>query len=161
MGVVIMNLIVSQKELCTLIYDELHLSTEQTHSFEEIGNMLPQFADPDLLFAMPPPYWQRLKTEFHCLICTKDKKYEPLRKQLRSTTKRSQTLIVSSLSVAMAHAVGVAAGVLTPFCALCLLALATTGRSAYCSGIDFNASIRTSEIKNTDKRGTKRRALAT
>jgi hypothetical protein len=98
--------------------------------------MLPGYAHPGAAFAIPPRYWERLKEEFRLFVCTKDKKYASLRKSLRTKAQRSQTVIVSTISAAMAHSVGVAAGILIPFCALCLLALARVGKEAFCTGIE-------------------------
>ena len=77
-------------------------------------------------------YWDRLKGEFRLLLCTKDKKYTTLRKELNAAAKKSQTIIVSTIAAAMASRFGVAAGVLVPFCALCLIVVSRLGKEAFC-----------------------------
>jgi hypothetical protein len=136
-----MRLIESDSELCALVYDELRLSPEQMHTIDELGRRLPDYAQPGVLFAVPPRYWERLKEEFALFVCTKDKKYASVRKDLTTKAQRSQTVIVSIISAAMAHSVGVSAGVLVPFCALCLLAIARVGKEAFCGGASLDVPI--------------------
>jgi hypothetical protein len=128
----VMNLIESDAELCALVYDALELPTREIYTIEQVGILLPAYAHPGELFLVPPGYWERLKKEFQLFVCTKDKKYASLRKDLGAKARGSQTVIVSTISAAMAHSVGVAAGILIPFCALCLLALARVGKEAFC-----------------------------
>jgi hypothetical protein len=136
-----MTLIKSDAELRSLVYDELHLSGKKEYSIEEVGKMLPLYAHPGVLFAATPRYWERLKQEFCLFVCTRDKKYGSLRKDLRTKVQQSQGVIVSTIAAAMAHSVGVAAGILVPFCALCLLALARIGKEAFCKGISLDVPI--------------------
>jgi hypothetical protein len=103
-------------------------------SIDTIGNAtLPRAIDGPVMYAMWPDYWERLKCEFKILLCTNDKKYAHLRKELGVAAKKSQTAIVSMIAAAMASAFGVVAGVLVPFCALCLVAVAKLGREAFCT----------------------------
>lgn len=137
-----MKLVASDAELCTLIYEELALSPNDETTIEEAGRTLPSYVLSTAQFAFPPAYWKNLKNEFRLLVCTSDKKYAPLRKELGLENQRSQTVIVSMIAVALAHSVGVAAGTLTPFCALCLLALARMGKEAFCKSLDFDVPVR-------------------
>jgi hypothetical protein len=79
-------------------------------------------------------YWSLFKKEFHAFLCTKDKKYAALRKQLFTSASRSQVAITSTISAAISQHVGLEAGILVPFCALCLIAVLKIGREAFCSG---------------------------
>jgi len=133
-----MTLIKSDAELYSLVCDGLKLSAEDTRTIEELGNTLPSHVQPEGLFASPPRYWQNLKEEFRLLVCTNDSKYASLRRQLRTKGNKSQAVIVSIISAAMAHTVGVAAGILVPFCALCLLAFARVGKEAFCKTASFD-----------------------
>jgi hypothetical protein len=106
-----------------------------THSIEEIGNLtLPRAIDgSSILYASWPEYWSQLKAEFRLLICTADPKYKKLRQQLGAAQAKSQTAIVSTIAAAMASEFGVVAGVLVPFCALCLIAVIRLGKEAFCA----------------------------
>ena len=101
-------------------------------SIERLGQLLPYRVHPHTLFASPPTYWDDLKQEFRLLICTKDRKYSQLRKALAKNADKSQMLLVSTIAAAMGHSLGIAAGILTPFCALCLIAVLSMGREAFC-----------------------------
>jgi hypothetical protein len=99
-----------------------------------IGNSaLPVAIDGPVFYAVWPAYWQKLKDEFRLLLCTKDKKYSTVRKELGSAAKKSQTTIVSLVAATMATQFGVVAGVLVPFCALCLIAVSRLGKEAFCA----------------------------
>lgn len=88
------------------------------------------------------PYWEQLKDEFRILICTREKKYESLRKELGSTQKKSQTVVVSVIAATMADQFGVAVGVITPFCALCLVAIVRLGKEAFCASKSLQVTVR-------------------
>lgn len=104
-------------------------------SIDTIGNAtLPRAIDGPVMYAFWPDYWEQLKREFKILLCTADKKYARLRKELNAAAKKSQTAVVSMIAAAMASTFGVVAGVLVPFCALCLVAVAKLGREAFCAG---------------------------
>lgn len=137
-----MKLVESDSDLCALVYEHLSLSPDDEVTIEDVGRTLPSYAQPGAQFAFPPAYWQNLKNEFRLLVCTNDKKYSSLRKELGLENQRSQTVIVSMIAVALAHSVGVAAGTLTPFCALCLLALGRMGKEALCKSGNFDVPVR-------------------
>ena len=82
---------------------------------------------PDHLDPGSTKYWHIMKSEMYILVCTPDKKYTDLRRQLETAGKTSQTTIVSMIAAAMAVHVGMIAGVLVPFCALLLVAVAKVG----------------------------------
>jgi hypothetical protein len=112
-----------------------------TQSIDRIGNRaLPLAIDGAVSYGIWPDYWEKLKREFRLLLCTKDKKYNMLRKELGSASKKSQTAIVSTIAVAMASQFGVVAGVLVPFCALCLIALSRLGKEAFCASQELRIS---------------------
>jgi hypothetical protein len=88
-----------------------------------------------------PVYWTRVKQEFRMLLCGDDKKYADLQKKIDATGTKSQTAIVSMIAAGVAAQVGVAAGILVPFCALLLLAVLRVGKNAYCSGIELDIPV--------------------
>lgn len=109
-----------------------HDFTEAT--IEQLGNeLLPRAIDGEVMYATWPSYWAQLKAEIRILVCTREKKYEQLRKKLANSADKSQMTVVSLIAAAMATQFGVAAGVLVPFCALCLVVLVRIGKEAYCS----------------------------
>jgi hypothetical protein len=78
--------------------------------------------------------WSRIKKEIHILICTNDKKYADVRKQLRVESGATQTIVVTSISLAVATQIGVAAAAIVPLVAVALYAAARLGTEAYCGG---------------------------
>lgn len=139
--------IFSLEKLYDLVDDTLLVPFEapddlKSYSVESLGAWLPSIADRriGIAHAVPPdapPYWSRLKNEFRILLCTKDKRYADLRKKLEANARKSQLALVSIVAAAMGHYVGVAAGILVPFCALCLIAFLRMGREAFCRGAEL------------------------
>jgi len=140
-----MKLIVSEEELYGLSWEVLHgVGVRDTFTIDEIGSQLRYRRNPGeplvLHYAMPQT-WEALKEEFRIFVCTKDKKYSSLRKKLGTTGAKSQTIIVSTIAAAMAPSLGVAVGILVPFCAIVLLALLKVGKEAFCKTCDFRIPI--------------------
>lgn len=81
----------------------------------------------------PLTFWERFKREFHKFICTNDEKYSEVKKELSQHSHKGQLVVVSSIASAIASVLGVAAGVLVPLVALCLLAVLKIGKEAYCA----------------------------
>jgi hypothetical protein len=77
-------------------------------------------------------YWGNLKEEFRIFVCTSDRKYADLRKKVESSATKSQVTLTSTIAVAFSTHLGIAAGLLVPACALCLIALVKMGREAFC-----------------------------
>ena len=104
-------------------------------TIEEMGNrLLPEIVDGEgVSYAAWPKYWEQFKNEFMKLICTSDKKYQSLRKELLTAANKSHTTIVSSIAAVMASQFGVTAGVLVPFCALLLIAIIKVGIETFCA----------------------------
>jgi hypothetical protein len=121
-------------------------------TIEKVGRSLDYFAEApkgELRFELrdgldleeAPNYWMRLKHEFKLLFCSDDKKYNALRKKISAVGSKSQTAVVPIVTAALATQIGVAAGILLPFCALLLLAILRMGMNAYCSGIEFDVPV--------------------
>ena len=81
-----------------------------------------------------PRYWARVTTELHILICTNDKKYSGLRRELNKHGSATQTAIVSNIAAALAVSLGFTVAVLVPFVAMGLLGLVRVGANAWCAG---------------------------
>jgi hypothetical protein len=81
-----------------------------------------------------PRYWARVTAELHILICTNDKKYASLRRQLNKHGSATQTAIVSNVAAALAVSLGFTVGALVPFVAMGLLGLIRVGTNAWCAG---------------------------
>jgi hypothetical protein len=77
-------------------------------------------------------YWSQVCREFRKLVCTKDRKYAAVRRKVDSAGDSAATLIVGTVSAAVAGELGTTPGLLTPFCMLCLLCLAKVGKEAFC-----------------------------
>lgn len=88
-----------------------------------------------------PTYWRAVRREVHTLVCTQDKKYSDLRKQIERLGAKSQTALVSTIAAAVASYIGVAAGILVPMCALVLLAILRVGKNAFCAQAELNIPI--------------------
>lgn len=106
-------------------------------SIEEAGLRMPSYVEPGVEHALPPRYWNQLKKEFWLLVCTDDTKYEATRRRLAETSGEGRTIIVAIVAAAVSEALGFAAGALTPFCVLCLIALLRLGKEAFCKSEDF------------------------
>jgi hypothetical protein len=81
-------------------------------------------------------YWNRVKRELHLLLCTKDKKYAALRRQLRSKGGHTQMVLVGTISASVGSSLGLGAGAVVPLAALCLIAALRVGVEAYCSSFE-------------------------
>ena len=79
-----------------------------------------------------PCDWDLLKREFCLFLCKRDRKYSALHKSLDTAGNKSSTVVLTLISAAMSPHIGISAGVLVPFCAVCLYALAKLGKEAYC-----------------------------
>jgi hypothetical protein len=76
-------------------------------------------------------FWHCFMWELAELVCG-GTKYADVRKKLSAAAGKSQTALLSTMSAAIASSIGVVPGVLTPFCALGMLALLKVGREAFC-----------------------------
>jgi len=123
----------TEDELCRSISTEFSSDELQKLSLESLGARLHYKAEKELVLSTTPPYWSYLKREFYILVCTSDKKYADLRRQLAASSGKSQVALISLISAAAASSIGIAAGILTPFCALCVLALLRMGKEAFCN----------------------------
>jgi DNA-binding transcriptional MerR regulator len=75
--------------------------------------------------------WKKILTELTLLICTEDKKYESERKELINET--SQFTILSVISEAIAHKLGMNIGVASPMVMLGLKIFKKTTTEGVCS----------------------------
>lgn len=80
-------------------------------------------------------YWAMVKDEIRLLVCTRDKKYTVLRKQIREAIKHSQAPVVAMISATLASSMGVAVGVISGLVAVAIFAIVKIGTNAYCATI--------------------------
>lgn len=114
------------------------LSTEEeVASFMYRGGNSPPQAS-----AKPPPaedrrpdrkYWEYVKFEMRLFLCTDDKKYRALWKQIAELQKKSTTTIVGVIAAFLGASVGAPETLLAGFVAVCLYAAVKLGKEAYCS----------------------------
>ena len=78
-------------------------------------------------------YWEFVKAEMQVFLCTDDKKYKALWKQITDLQKKSTTAIVGVVATFLGASVGATATLLTGFVAVCLYAAIKIGKEAYCS----------------------------
>lgn len=78
-------------------------------------------------------YWKQVKWEFHLFLCTDEKKYAGLRGALHKKGSCATTVVISTISAALAAKIGTVAGVITPLVAVCLYAVARIGINAFCA----------------------------
>lgn len=81
-----------------------------------------------------PNYWRRVKNELRILICTNDKKYAGLRRQIHKHGSATQTTLVSYVASGIAVSLGYTVAAVVPFVAMALLALIQIGANAWCTG---------------------------
>lgn len=78
-------------------------------------------------------FWPNVRHELYLLICTDDPKYAEIRRRLDNESNKINAVIVGLVSAAVSAVLGLTAGVLAPFVALCLIALARVGKEAWCA----------------------------
>lgn len=92
--------------------------------------------------AKPPPvgdrrpereYWHFVKKEMHAFLCTEDRRFRELWKQIDAFQKKSTTAIVGVIATFLGASIGAAATLLAGFVAVCLYAIIKVGKEAYCS----------------------------
>ena len=77
--------------------------------------------------------WDYVKSEMRLFLCTDDKKYRALWKQITDVQKKSTTAIVGVIATFLGASVGASATLLAGFVAVCLYAALKVGKEAYCS----------------------------
>ncbi len=78
-------------------------------------------------------YWDQVKKEIRILLCTKDRKYTKLRKNLDAYAVHSKQTIVAIVAAGIGSSIGIAGGIITGLVAIALFAIARIGISAYCA----------------------------
>jgi hypothetical protein len=79
--------------------------------------------------------WNAIKEEWFQLACTDNEKYKDLRIEIQELKGGPATIIISSIAVALATTLGIAAGVLTPFVAIFLHGIILLGNNTMCRTI--------------------------
>jgi len=88
----------------------------------------------------PPPdrrpdekYWHFVKKEMRTFLCTDDKRYRDLWKQIDALQKKSTTALVGVIAAFLGSSIGAPATLIAGFVAVCLYAAIKLGKEAYCS----------------------------
>ncbi|WP_152033899.1 hypothetical protein [Paracidovorax avenae] len=77
-------------------------------------------------------YWDHVKNEMRLFLCTDEKKYKALWKQIEAIQKKSTTAIVGVIATFLGSSLGAPATILAGFVAVCLYAALKVGKEAYC-----------------------------
>lgn len=77
-------------------------------------------------------YWHFVKQEFFEFLCLSSPKYEGLWERIGKVESKGTTAVVATLSAYFGDTIGVAAGILSGFVAVCLYAVAKLGKEAVC-----------------------------
>jgi len=85
-------------------------------------------------------YWYFVKKEMHAFLCTNDKRYCELWKQINALLKKSTTAIVGVIATFLGASIGAPATLLAGFIAVCLYAAIKLGKEAYCSYVAQNGA---------------------
>ncbi len=80
-----------------------------------------------------------MKIEFNLLLCTDTQKYSALGEGFTREGGQVSTVMVSSISVAVGTQLGLAAGVVSPWVILLLLAVLKLGKEAFCRSMSQQA----------------------
>src|SRR3989338_88936 len=81
----------------------------------------------------PRSYWQKVRCEFHLLLCTNHPKYRRLRRNLASAAGKSNAVLIGIIAAALADRLGLTAGAITGFVAVCLAGAIELGTKAFCA----------------------------
>jgi hypothetical protein len=146
--------LLSEDELLNVLH--ANLSNVGGRSVEEVGAQLAiqvavQSMPPGVMGFLSSELWNRFKREMKRLICTDDKRYAATRKKLTTLGTKSQTAVVSTISVAVSPHLGISSGIAVTFCTLVLVAVAQVGKNALCDDRDLDV-----KIKNGAKKATKK-----
>lgn len=78
-------------------------------------------------------YWTYVKKEMFAFLCTDDKRYYELWKQIDALQKKSTTAIVGVMATFLGASIGAPATLLAGFISVCLYAAIKLGKEAFCS----------------------------
>ena len=77
-------------------------------------------------------YWMYVKKEMYAFLCTDDKKYYDLWKQIDALQKKSTTAIVGVMATFLGASIGAPATLIAGFISVCLFAAIKIGKEAFC-----------------------------
>jgi hypothetical protein len=77
-------------------------------------------------------YWDCIKSEFLVFLCSSDQKYSELWNRLGKIQNQGTTVIVGVISAYMGSKLGIEAGVVSGFVAVCLYGALKIGKEALC-----------------------------
>lgn len=80
----------------------------------------------------PKAYWECVTAEIYLLVCTNDRKYATLRKQLDDSAIRAKTPVVWLVASGVSATLGISAALIAGLCAVALYGVIKVGKEAYC-----------------------------
>jgi len=80
----------------------------------------------------PKKYWEYVKKEFFEFLCNGSEKYNELWSRLGKLESKSTTLTVTTIAAYFGDQIGVGAGVLAGFVAVCLYGVTKIGKESLC-----------------------------
>jgi hypothetical protein len=80
----------------------------------------------------PKKFGKLVEHEMYLLICTNNKRYAAARRQIQTHGGKSQTIIISTIAVAIGSVLGLALGVISSFVCVILFAFLSVGKNAFC-----------------------------
>lgn len=117
-------------------------SFAETLTYEELGHELVlQAGETEQGFALGGRLWERVKNEFHLLVCEKTSKYDDTRKKLNELSGQSTNALVALISGSLGAAIGTAALVIAPIVMLLLLATVRIGIEVFCAARNLDQPI--------------------
>ena len=80
----------------------------------------------------PILYWRAFLNEFKIFLCTNDKKYASLRRELALVEGKSQAALVSVIAASIGASIGAIATVIAPLVKLSLIVVIRVSKEAFC-----------------------------
>jgi hypothetical protein len=147
---------VSEDQLIDIIGASRFASWEES-TIEHLGERISKsLGPPDRHEPGSAKHWYAVKHEIRLLVCTSDKRYDDLRKQIENVGTKSSTTVISLITASLTVHIGILAGILVPLTALALLMVARVGKNAFCTNQEFNVPIKKKPDANV--RGKRKRA---
>ena len=78
-------------------------------------------------------YWMYVKKEMFAFLCTDDKRYYDLWKQIDAHKEKSTTAIVGIIATFLGESIGAQTTLLVGFISVCLCTVIKIGKEAFCS----------------------------
>jgi len=106
----------------------------------------PRERNPNYAYLITPrdsfwPYWEAFKVEFKVFLCTKNRKYSRLRRELGKQEGATQPALISLISATIGAQIGTIGVVIAPLVVLSVITVLKIGKEAYCRTVDIDSVI--------------------